>query len=53
MPEPAQRTLVERYLSWDLVSERLTRYEAIRRFFPLDLLRRHQDSPPYFCHYMA
>lgn len=53
MPVPAQRTLVERFITWDRVEERLARYEAIRRSFSLDLLRRHRDSPPYYCHYMA
>jgi len=53
MAVPAQRTLVERFISWDRVEERLARYEAIQRAFPLNLLRLHRDTPPYFCHYMA
>jgi len=53
MPDPAQQTLVERFIRWDLVDERLARYPSIRRAFPPDLLRRHQRTPPYFCHYMA
>jgi hypothetical protein len=53
MVVPAQRTLVERYISWDRVKERLARYDAVQRSFPLDLLERHRDTPPYFCHYMA
>src|SRR5262252_5138239 len=49
----AQQVLVERYISWDRVAQRLGRYEAIRRAFPLDLLHRHRATPPYYCHYMA
>lgn len=53
MKLPAQRVLVEGFISWDRVRERLARYAAIGRAFPLDLLERHRASPPYFCHYMA
>lgn len=53
MPEPAQKTLVERFISWPRVEDRLRRYPAIGRAFPLTLLRRHRDTPPYFCHYMG
>lgn len=49
----SQRTLVERFISWPLVKQRLARYEAIARAFPLALLERHRESPPFFCHYMA
>src|SRR6185295_13003085 len=45
--------LVERFVSWDRVRERLNRYPAIARAFPLTLLERHLASPPYFCHYMT
>lgn len=50
---PSQKALVGRFISWPLVKERLDQYEAIARAFPLALLERHRDSPPYFCHYMA
>jgi len=51
--QPSQKVLVERFISWPKVKERLARYEAIARAFPLPLLERHRESPPYFCHYMA
>lgn len=51
--KPAQQVLVERFISWERVEERLGRYPAIGRTFPLDLLRRHQTTPPYHCHYLA
>ena len=44
----AQQILVERFLSWERVQERLQHYPAIQRNFPLDLLRRHRVTPPYF-----
>lgn len=50
---PAQRLFAERFISWDRVQERLARYGAIGRAFPIGLLERHRVSPPYFCHYMA
>lgn len=53
MPPLAQKVFVERFLSWDRVRERLGRYQHIRRWYPLDLLQRHQDTPPYFCHYLS
>jgi hypothetical protein len=51
--EPAQKTLVERFISWPLIEQRLKRYPAIARAFPLALLQKHRNTPPYFCHYMA
>ena len=53
MSKPAQQILVERFIKWDRIRERLDRYPAIRTAFPLELLRRHESTPPYFCHYMA
>ena len=50
---PSQKVFVDRFISWSLVKERLARYGALRRAFPLTLLERRRDSPPYFCHYMA
>ncbi len=50
---PAQKILVDRFISWERIAERLERYEAIDRAFPLALLKSRANSPPYFCHYMA
>jgi hypothetical protein len=49
---PTQQ-LVERFISWDRIRDRLGRYPAIARAFPLPLLLRHRTTSPYFCHYMA
>lgn len=53
MPQLAQQVFVERFLSWDRVSDRLDRFQRIRRAYPLALLEQHRETPPYFCHYMA
>lgn len=53
MPQLAQHILVERFLSWERIRNRLGRFGHIRRAYPLALLQRHRDTPPYFCHYMA
>ena len=51
--EPAQRHFVHRFIDWERVECRLKRYPAIGRTFPLKILKRHEESPPYYCHYMA
>jgi len=50
---PAQKILVDRCISWEKLEERLDRYKAIDRAFPLALLKSRTNSPPYFCHYMS
>ena len=50
---PSQKTLVERFLNWELVQTRLSNYSAIASDFPYDELRAHSEAGPYFCHYMA
>jgi hypothetical protein len=52
-PNPAQRQLVHRFIDWGIVEQRLQRFPAIDRAFPVELLRSHQETPPYYCHYMA
>ena len=53
VPNPAQRQLVHRFIHWETVEERLQRFPAIGRAFPIELLRSCQETPPYYCHYMA
>jgi hypothetical protein len=50
---PSQKTLVERFLNWELVQTRLVKYSAIAADFPYKELRAHSEAGPYFCHYMA
>ena len=52
-PNPAQRQLVHRFISWELVEQRLQRFPAVGRAFPIECLRSRQEDPPYYCHYMA
>ncbi len=50
---PAQRHFVHRFIDWDRVEYRLKRYPAIGRTFPLSVLQKYDERPPYYCHYMA
>lgn len=52
-PNPAQRQLVHEFIDWKIVEQRLQRFPAIGRAFPVTLLRSRQETPPYYCHYMA
>ena len=51
--EPAQRELVHQLINWNLIRSRHKQYPAIRRTFPLHRLKKHCESPPYYCHYMS
>jgi hypothetical protein len=50
---PTQRQLIYKFINWDIVEKRLQLFSAIGRAFPVKLLRSHQETPPYYCHYMA
>ena len=52
-PNPAQRQLVHELIDWEIAEQRLQRFPAIGRAFPVECLRSHQETPPYYCHYMA
>jgi hypothetical protein len=52
-PNPAQRQLVHKFIDWKIVENRLQRFPAIRRAFPVELLKSCQETPPFYCHYMA
>ena len=49
----AQRQLVHRFINWELVERRLQRFPAIGCAFPIDRLRSREETPPYYCHYIA
>lgn len=51
--QPAIKQLVDRYLSWEKVEDRLARYKHIREHFDLRMLKNCLDKPPYYCHYFA
>jgi hypothetical protein len=53
MTEPAHKILIDRYINWNLVKERLNRYENIGKFFALKYLQDCSTKAPYYCHYLA
>lgn len=52
-PNSAQRQLVHGFIDWKIVERRLQRFPAIERAFPVERLKSCQETPPYYCHYMA
>ena len=50
---PAQRHFVHKLINWKRVECRLECYPLIGRAFPLNTLKQHCESSPYYCHYMA
>jgi hypothetical protein len=53
MTEPAQKILVRKYLDWDRVSNRLSRYEYIGKYYDFKALQDCSEKSPYYCHYLA
>ena len=51
--KPAQCELVHRLIDWERVRYRCECYPAIGRAFPLEMLKKGCESPPYYCHCMA
>ena len=51
--EPAQREIVHRLIDWNRIGSRQERYPAIKQAFPLEMMKKGCESPPYYCHYMA
>ena len=49
----AQRILVHQLVDWERIQSRRERYPAIGRAFPLKMLKKCAERPPYFCHYMS
>ena len=50
---PAQQQLTHRLIDWGVVEQRLKRFPAIGRAFPVERLRSRQETQPFYCHYMA
>lgn len=53
MKVPSHKTIINQYLNWDLVEERLRRYKNINKYFPLNELKSCLDTSPYYCHYLS
>ena len=51
--ESPTRHFVHKLIDWERVNQRLGRYPAIRKAFSMKVLRAAEESPPYYCHYMA
>ena len=51
--KPAQREFVHKLIDWKRVQYRCQNYPAIGRTFPVERLREHCESPPYYCHFMS
>ena len=50
---PAHKTLIDQFLNWELVQERLSRYEHIGIAYPFEFLQSCSNTSPYYCHYLA
>lgn len=53
MKEPAHKILIDRFISWDLVKERLERYKNVGKFYTLNDLQNCSNKAPYYCHYLG
>ena len=51
--ESPTKHFVHKLIDWERVNERLGCYPAIREAFSMEVLRAAEESPPYYCHYMA
>ena len=51
--KPAQREFVHKLIDWKRVKCRCQKYRAIGQTFPMEMLKKHCESPPYYCHYMS
>lgn len=51
--EADQRKWVHQLLDWSQVEARTERFPAIRRTFPVELLRKYDERAPYYSHYMS
>lgn len=53
MTEQSQKILVRKYLDWDKVNDRLSRYNYITKYYTLKALQDCSEKSPYYCHYLA
>jgi hypothetical protein len=53
MGDSAHKSLIQRYLDWTIVEERLVRYVHISKQYPISFLKDCSNKGPYYCHYLA
>ncbi|KMP10506.1 hypothetical protein UR09_04920, partial [Candidatus Nitromaritima sp. SCGC AAA799-A02] len=53
MCERSQKVLVDRYINWVTVEERLSKYKSIGAYFDIKFLKECSTKPPFYCHYLA
>lgn len=53
MKVPAHKTLIDRFMNWDLVRKRLASYENIGKFYTLSNLQACSNKAPFYSHYLA
>ena len=53
MQRSPTKHFAHKLIDWERVNERLGCYSAIREAFSMEVLRAAEESPPYYCHYMA
>ena len=51
--EPAQRELVHKLIDWELMCSRHDHYPVIQQTFPMEMLEKYSEKPPYYCHFMS
>ena len=46
---------VHKFIDWKKVEERLSKYEYINNYFPINTLKSEEftEKPPFYCHYLA
>ena len=49
----AQREFVHKQIDWKRVKYRCQQYPAIGQTFTMKMLKKHCESPPYYCHFMS
>ena len=46
---------VHKFINWEKVEERLSKYKYIDKYFPISTLKSEKftEEPPFYCHYLA
>jgi len=46
---------VHKFINWEKVEERLSKYKYIDKYFPISTLKSEKftEKPPFYCHYLA
>ena len=51
--ESPTKHFVHKLIDWERIDQRRERFPAIRDAFSMEVLRAAEETPPYYCHYMA